>query len=58
MPMTMFSAGVDFTNVLRAVFTHIDFKKAKMTVELSVSLALLGSTLVNMLVKLTPAALT
>ncbi len=47
MPMTMFPAGVDFTNILRAAFTHLDPKRSKMTVKLSVSFALLGSTVVK-----------
>jgi len=50
--------GVDFINILRAVFMFEDPKSEIKTVKLSIFLALLGSALVKaahrMLMKLTP----
>ena len=50
--------GVNFTNVLRAAFTHAEITKAQKQLNLAVFLALLGSVRVKaackMLVKLTP----
>ena len=56
-PEAAAAAGVDFTNVLQAAFTHADPKSAKKLLYLTVFFALLGSVQVKaahrMLVKLT-----
>ncbi len=55
---SIFTSGVNFTNILRAPFTHPDPEIAKKAVKLSVFLALLGSVDVvaarRTLMKLTP----
>ena len=52
------AAGVNFTNILRAAFTHADLKSARKLLNLTVFFALLGSGHIKaahiMLVKLTP----
>ena len=57
-PLFVRRLGVNFTNVLRAAFTHANLKSTKKTIRLSSFFALLGSGHVKaahrMLVKLTP----
>jgi hypothetical protein len=57
-PHQMATTGIDFTNILHPAFTHVDPKSIKMTDELTVFFALLGSACIKaaceMLMKLRP----